>query len=161
MSTVSTVPPAGWYPDPLGDPVLRWWDDRGWTEHTALDERAIPDAGFHLGELPAPDPEAEMVVPEFAPARWVDWREVVGRVRELVAGARPSIAHLLLDDHDPIVIDTRYRAYGWTRELDELPRWALRADIVLQRRAPLAPTVFSMRSGALAELVATLAARAR
>lgn len=27
-------PPAGWYPDPSGHPVLRWWDGFRWTEHT-------------------------------------------------------------------------------------------------------------------------------
>lgn len=26
--------PAGWYPDPLGLPQLRWWDNHAWTEHT-------------------------------------------------------------------------------------------------------------------------------
>ena len=28
-------PPAGWYPDPAGAPVHRWWDGGRWTEHTA------------------------------------------------------------------------------------------------------------------------------
>jgi len=27
--------PAGWYPDPLGLPQLRWWDAQAWTEHTS------------------------------------------------------------------------------------------------------------------------------
>lgn len=27
-------PPAGWYPDPGGQPVQRWWDGTTWTEHT-------------------------------------------------------------------------------------------------------------------------------
>ena len=30
---------AGWYPDPLGLPQLRWWDSQAWTEHTS-DARA-------------------------------------------------------------------------------------------------------------------------
>ena len=25
-------PPAGWYPDPLGLPQMRWWDNVGWTQ---------------------------------------------------------------------------------------------------------------------------------
>lgn len=28
-------PPAGWYPDPGGMRVLRWWDGRQWTSATA------------------------------------------------------------------------------------------------------------------------------
>ena len=27
--------PAGWYPDPLGLPQLRWWDSQAWTEFTS------------------------------------------------------------------------------------------------------------------------------
>lgn len=27
--------PAGWYPDPLGHPQLRWWNAFGWTEQTS------------------------------------------------------------------------------------------------------------------------------
>ncbi|WP_246139922.1 DUF2510 domain-containing protein [Protaetiibacter larvae] len=26
---------AGWYPDPLGAPQLRWWDGHAWTSHTS------------------------------------------------------------------------------------------------------------------------------
>jgi hypothetical protein len=26
---------AGWYPDPLGQPRLRWYDGMGWTDHIA------------------------------------------------------------------------------------------------------------------------------
>lgn len=29
------VPPAGWYPDTTGLPVLRWWDGVQWTAHTS------------------------------------------------------------------------------------------------------------------------------
>lgn len=30
-----TQAPAGWYPDPSGAPVMRWWDGVTWTEQTA------------------------------------------------------------------------------------------------------------------------------
>lgn len=43
MSTPASVPqpapsavPAGWYPDPQGGRVQRWWDGCRWTEHTHL-----------------------------------------------------------------------------------------------------------------------------
>lgn len=33
MSDDDVRVPAGWYPDPLGLPQLRWWDNHAWTEH--------------------------------------------------------------------------------------------------------------------------------
>ena len=33
--------PAGWYPDPLGLPQLRWWDGQGWAEHTSEARRPL------------------------------------------------------------------------------------------------------------------------
>ncbi|WP_395639657.1 DUF2510 domain-containing protein [Pseudolysinimonas sp.] len=35
MSNDDVRIPAGWYPDPLGLPQLRWWDNHSWTEHTS------------------------------------------------------------------------------------------------------------------------------
>lgn len=29
----SSLPPAGWYPDPSGFSKERWWDGRGWSPH--------------------------------------------------------------------------------------------------------------------------------
>jgi membrane protease YdiL (CAAX protease family) len=44
-------PPAGWYPDPLGQGARRYFDGRGWTSHTAF--AAEPAAGPHP-TLPLP-----------------------------------------------------------------------------------------------------------
>ncbi len=52
--TTGGMPPAGWYPDPYGQPFERWWDGTGWTEHT--NTPAAPVA-------PEPTPVAP-VVPE-------------------------------------------------------------------------------------------------
>jgi uncharacterized protein (AIM24 family) len=35
---------ANWYPDPNGPGTLRYWDGQAWTEHTAPDPNAAPDA---------------------------------------------------------------------------------------------------------------------
>jgi hypothetical protein len=32
-SPSASLPAAGWYADPAGDPHLRWWDGTTWTEH--------------------------------------------------------------------------------------------------------------------------------
>src|SRR5258706_9487316 len=43
---------AGWYLDPQGRPVLRWWDGRRWTEHTRAAPRELLSTYF--GDLPVP-----------------------------------------------------------------------------------------------------------
>lgn len=40
--TTGGLPPAGWYPDPYGEPFERWWDGAGWTEHTNTPAPAAP-----------------------------------------------------------------------------------------------------------------------
>ena len=60
--------PAGWYPDPLGLPQLRWWDGQGWGEHTS--EARRPLLGQQARSVAFADPldeeqtAAEPVVPE-------------------------------------------------------------------------------------------------
>jgi hypothetical protein len=43
--------PPGWYPDPDGQPVLRWWDGGDWTDDTRLlpAARTAPPAGDPAG----------------------------------------------------------------------------------------------------------------
>lgn len=48
--------PAGWYPDPLGLPQLRWWDNHAWTEH-------VSDARQPMVAQPAPTTFADDELP--------------------------------------------------------------------------------------------------
>jgi len=63
--------PAGWYPDPLGLPQLRWWDNHAWTEHisdarqpmmateTVTSKLAFADDDRPSNERPFADPAAD------------------------------------------------------------------------------------------------------
>lgn len=63
--------PAGWYPDPLGLPQLRWWDNHAWTEHisdarqpmmateTVTSKLAYADDDRLSNERPFADPAVE------------------------------------------------------------------------------------------------------
>lgn len=43
MSTQLTVmPPAGWYPDPSGEPQQRWWDGYSWSAHVQAQTAPVP-----------------------------------------------------------------------------------------------------------------------
>ena len=52
--------PAGWYPDPLGLPQLRWWDGQGWGEHTS--EARRPLLGQQARSVAFADPDHHLVV---------------------------------------------------------------------------------------------------
>ena len=38
---LSAAPAAGWYPDPMAEAQLRWWDGAGWTERTTTPEAPV------------------------------------------------------------------------------------------------------------------------
>ncbi|MBC7589675.1 MAG: DUF2510 domain-containing protein, partial [Salinibacterium sp.] len=61
---------AGWYPDPLGLPQLRWWDSMAWTEHTS-EARApiVVHPTTILGYADDDDDEREAVLDEQFPSR--------------------------------------------------------------------------------------------
>jgi hypothetical protein len=52
--------PAGWYPDPLGLPQLRWWNNHGWTEQVsaAPEPLVIQEAQYAWKEPEQPVQEA-------------------------------------------------------------------------------------------------------
>ena len=151
---------AGWYADPLRVAVLRWWTGDGWAGDTSDDAAAAPGvAPFDGAALPAPDPaQADGWDPaDAAESLRVAglWRDAAERIRDLVA-RRTAVVHVRVDDLAPIVIDTRYRAYGWRYPLAGLPPSPRRVAVDVVPSAPLAPTVFGMRNGAVTELLGVL-----
>ncbi len=61
--------PAGWYPDPLGLPQLRWWNNHGWTEQVsaAPEPLVIQEAKYAWKEDEAPAQQAPMQQAPAAP----------------------------------------------------------------------------------------------
>ncbi|WP_220449680.1 DUF2510 domain-containing protein [Nonomuraea longispora] len=50
---MTTQTPAGWYPDPYGEPRLRWWDGSQWTDATHAQD---PPAGASQQPVTGPQP---------------------------------------------------------------------------------------------------------
>jgi hypothetical protein len=156
--------PAGWYDNPVGDDALRWWDGSGWSRHTSDRATAAPiETRVDLAALPAPDPDAlgwDLADVEECLRIAALWRDTADRIREVVAH-RTALVHVEIDRLPPIVIDTRYRAYGWRYPLAGLPPAPVEVRVAVQAQAPLAPTVFAMRHGAVADLVGVFEELAR
>ncbi len=87
-----TGPPAGWYLDPGGLQVLRWWDGRQWGSQTQP-----------LPEPAAPQPQSAMVRPSSAPAPWA-WAVAcspllllgVAAIVAMLAGPNVGVSQCLL-----------------------------------------------------------------
>ncbi|TAL44660.1 MAG: DUF2510 domain-containing protein [Salinibacterium sp.] len=55
MSTSTTdtaLAPFGWYPDPAGSAMLRWWDGSSWTDKLEMPRPEVqPAYGYSTREL--------------------------------------------------------------------------------------------------------------
>ncbi|MCS0499088.1 DUF2510 domain-containing protein [Protaetiibacter mangrovi] len=140
--------PAGWYPDPLGLPQLRWWDGQGWAEHTSearrplfaaptltfadpADEETLPEPtldevasagepGVPATPLPtAPAGPAAITAGTSAPAR--GWGGAALTIHSMRAAGVPTVLDVEIAGHPPLEIDLRDGTYTWELGLDRFP----------------------------------------
>ncbi|NEM91688.1 DUF2510 domain-containing protein [Galbitalea soli] len=53
LALTDTVAPFGWYPDPAGSGMLRWWDGAQWTDHLEYPRPEIHSAAGIAKREPA------------------------------------------------------------------------------------------------------------
>ncbi len=138
---------AGWYPDPLGMPQMRWWDGRAWTSHTSTAReapavRTSAPVGFAEPDEPRPrgrhraetaaDGAAATGGAQFAngqsalPAGTgelpeLGWAGAALTLHSVQSTRVPMLIELGVSNHPTIRIDARHQAYDWLLELERFP----------------------------------------
>ncbi|MFI9836481.1 DUF2510 domain-containing protein [Nonomuraea sp. NPDC051941] len=56
---MTTQTPAGWYPDPYGEPQLRWWDGTQWTDALHAQQQPGPGGPPQQPSGPQPQPPSQ------------------------------------------------------------------------------------------------------
>jgi len=145
--------PAGWYPDPLGLPQLRWWNNHAWTEQTsaARQPMVMQDTKFAWAddELPTRREERER-------ERAADEREPVAKVAPTVDSLRelePPRAFTKIDEPEPVA------APAFTAPVVETPAPAA-AQAAAPAAAPTAPAAQTVTTPAAAPAAPAAAAAA-
>jgi uncharacterized membrane protein YhaH (DUF805 family) len=115
LDTRPALPPADWYPDPVGRHQYRYYDGAHWTDHVADDGRVQIDP-----MNPAPPPEATLVTPvDEAPAAQPEHPITVKSGFEQPAGAgQPAEEPLILAPETP-----------WPETVPSTPRSLLEGDL--------------------------------
>jgi len=141
--------PAGWYPDPLGLPQLRWWNNHAWTEQTSAARQPIvmQDTKFAWADDDLPtrreERERERQRDERAPANPA--KPTAATLREL----EPPRAFTKIDDAPAPVDEGRTNQRGDAQRGDAQQSFTTQASFAddpstAQRAASSTPSYSSL-----------------
>jgi len=169
---------AGWYPDPLGAPQLRWWDGRAWTTHTSTARdtsvpRAAAPAFADPGERPAHGrhrvaPREARTPPTATPqlangrsalpagaasAPELGWAGAALTLHSVQATRMPMLIELGVANHPSIRIDPRHQAYEWMLDLERFPDTPAAVVVAVELVGATTPPPFALPGKSLDELL--------
>ncbi|WP_262406221.1 DUF2510 domain-containing protein [Protaetiibacter sp. SSC-01] len=169
---------AGWYPDPLGMPQLRWWDGRSWTSHISTAREApvrhVAPAGFadpdevrrrgrHRAETSG-EGDTEARGPQFASGQSalpagtnatpeLGWAGAALTLHSVQATRVPMLIELGVANHPTIRIDPRHQAYDWLLDLERFPEAPTGVVVSVELVGAGTPPPFELPGKSLDELL--------
>lgn len=170
---------AGWYPDPLGMPQMRWWDGRAWTRHisTAREApvaRSSAPVGFAEPEEPrtrgrhraatSADGAETTGGAQFATGQSalppgtgelpeLGWAGAALTLHSVQSTRVPMLIELGVANHPTIRIDARHQAYDWLLELDRFPEHPTGVVVSVELVGESSPCPFELPGKSLDELL--------
>jgi len=171
--------PAGWYPDPLGLPQLRWWDGQGWAEHISearrplIDRQPRPVAFAEPDDQVRPGPLAAevgnpVVPPTAAPVADAGpaalpagasgepaqgWSGAAVTIASMRRGGVPTILEVDVAGHPPLLIDLRHNAFAWQLGLDRFPAEPAAVSVSVRIADEASPAPFELPGAPLDSLL--------
>jgi len=156
--------PAGWYPDPLGLPQLRWWNNHAWTEQTsaARQPMVVQDTKFAWAdeELPSRREERERERRNNTPAPTADaLRELEPPLAAAQIGQQPPAEAFV--EGSPAFVETDFAAETPAAEAESAePKWWSAATTTSEPTRKAAAAARQAAAAAAAQAAAAAAAPA-
>lgn len=180
QSVTDTQVRAGWYPDPLGMPQLRWWDGRSWTRHisTAREAPVRSSASVATGYAEPEDARprgrhraataddgaasahgAQLANGQSAlPAGTSElpelgWAGAALTLHSVQSTRVPMLIELGVANHPTIRIDARHQAYDWLLDLERFPERPSAVVVSVELVGAATPPPFELPGKSLDELL--------